>query len=151
MFYYLFLRERQRQSVSGGEAEREGDTGSISGSKLSAQSPMRGSNCEPGASVRLICKVTSSEKHGAGGVMLWRNIAAHSSKIVITAGMKWKDFYLDSFHPPPFLLPPCLLRGSQQWDIFQLPSWTHSLAPHSTIGSCGSSWVLRHGPRCGGR
>ena len=43
-FKCLFLRERQ--SVSGGGAEREGDTESEAGSRLelSAQSPTRGSN-----------------------------------------------------------------------------------------------------------
>ena len=43
---YLFLRERQ--SVSGGGAEREGDTDlpQASGSELSAQSLMQGLNSE---------------------------------------------------------------------------------------------------------
>ena len=36
----------QRQSGSGGEAEREGDTESEAGSKMSAQSPTRGSNSQ---------------------------------------------------------------------------------------------------------
>ena len=31
---YLFLRQRERQSVSGGGAEREGDTESETGSRL---------------------------------------------------------------------------------------------------------------------
>ena len=37
-------RERARQSTSRGGAEREGDTESEAGSRLSAQSPTRGSN-----------------------------------------------------------------------------------------------------------
>ena len=42
---YLFLRNRVRQRVSRGGAEREGDTESEAGSRLelSAQSPMWGS------------------------------------------------------------------------------------------------------------
>ena len=36
MFYYLFLRERERQSMNGGGAEREGDTESEMGSRLRA-------------------------------------------------------------------------------------------------------------------
>ena len=36
---YLFLRERERQSVSRGGAEREGDTESEAGSRLPAVSP----------------------------------------------------------------------------------------------------------------
>ena len=43
---YLFLRQRERQSVSGGEAEREGDTESEAGSELSAQNPTWGSNSQ---------------------------------------------------------------------------------------------------------
>ena len=34
MFIYFWERERQRQSVSGGGAERKGDTGSKAGSRL---------------------------------------------------------------------------------------------------------------------
>ena len=47
---YLFLRERQ--NVSEGGAEREGDTESEAGSgfELSAQSPTRGSNSRTGRS-----------------------------------------------------------------------------------------------------
>ena len=37
---YSFLKE----SISGGEAEREGDRGSEAGSALTAVSPMQGSN-----------------------------------------------------------------------------------------------------------
>ena len=37
-FKYLFLRERQRQSVSRGGAEREGDTELEAGSRLQAVS-----------------------------------------------------------------------------------------------------------------
>ena len=48
---YLFLRNRERQSVSGGGAEREGDTESEAGSRLPAVStePNEGlelMNCE---------------------------------------------------------------------------------------------------------
>ena len=35
---YLFLRQRERQSMSGGGAEREGDTESEAASRLSAVS-----------------------------------------------------------------------------------------------------------------
>ena len=43
----MFIFERQRQSKSGGGAEREGETQNpkqVPGSELSAQSPTRGSN-----------------------------------------------------------------------------------------------------------
>ena len=36
--FILFLREREKQSVSGGEAERVGDTESKAGSRLQALS-----------------------------------------------------------------------------------------------------------------
>ena len=36
------MKERERQSMSGGGAEREGDTESEAGSQLSAQSPIVG-------------------------------------------------------------------------------------------------------------
>ena len=47
-FYdYLFLTERERQSMSGGGAEREGDRiGSRLQPELSAQSPTQGSNSQ---------------------------------------------------------------------------------------------------------
>ena len=44
---YLLLRDRERQSVSGGGAERERKTQNLKeapGSELSAQSPTQGSN-----------------------------------------------------------------------------------------------------------
>ena len=47
LFYfnvYSFLRDGERQSISGGGAERDGDIESEAGSKLSAQSPTQGSN-----------------------------------------------------------------------------------------------------------
>ena len=48
LFYiYLFLRDRVRQSEGGGGAEREGDTESEAGSRLSAFSP------EPDAGLEL--------------------------------------------------------------------------------------------------
>ena len=43
---YFFLRERESQSASGGGAERVGDIESATGSELSAQSPMWGSNSQ---------------------------------------------------------------------------------------------------------
>ena len=43
-FKCLFIFERERQSMSRGGAEREGDTKSEAGSKLSAQSPAWGLN-----------------------------------------------------------------------------------------------------------
>ena len=45
--FYLFLRERERQSVSQEGAEREGETRNLKqapGSELSTQIPTRGSN-----------------------------------------------------------------------------------------------------------
>ena len=45
---YLFLRDREKQSRSGGEAEREGDTGSEAVSGLRAVSP------EPDAGLELM-------------------------------------------------------------------------------------------------
>ena len=44
--FIIFERERERQSVSRGGAEREGDTEwkQAPGSELSAQSPTQGSN-----------------------------------------------------------------------------------------------------------
>ena len=41
---FIFKRERQRQCMSVGGVEREGDTESEAGSQLSAQSLMWGSN-----------------------------------------------------------------------------------------------------------
>ena len=46
--YYLFLRERKRQSMSRGGAEREGDTESEVGSRLQAVST------EPNAGLELL-------------------------------------------------------------------------------------------------
>ena len=49
IFKCLFLREREREKQSmsrGGGAEQEGDTGSEAGSRLTAQSPTRGSNSQ---------------------------------------------------------------------------------------------------------
>ena len=48
MFIYYFERERERQSVSGGRAERGGDTESEAGSGLQAVST------EPDAGLRLM-------------------------------------------------------------------------------------------------
>ena len=41
---FIFERERESESARRGGAEREGDLESEAGSKLSAQSPMWGSN-----------------------------------------------------------------------------------------------------------
>ena len=41
---FIYFRGRETQIVSGGGAEREGDTEPKAGSELSAQSPMRGLN-----------------------------------------------------------------------------------------------------------
>ena len=43
-FLCLFLRERKRMRVSRGGVEREGDTESEAGSRLSAESLMQGLN-----------------------------------------------------------------------------------------------------------
>ena len=47
MFVYFWERERERQSVSGGGAEREGDTESEAGSRLWAVSTQPNTGLEP--------------------------------------------------------------------------------------------------------
>ena len=42
--FFIYFWDRERQSMNGGGAEREGDTESETGSEPSAQSPTRGSN-----------------------------------------------------------------------------------------------------------